>query len=135
MYFGTISQKLAKRIKKETGVEIDISKYNCTLRADEIRKILLHSHGNEDVEKRKMQRIVAKEDIANVPNIITKPDKIEYAGIYQEKPAFRFYKEIDGKVVVVSYVSKKHFDLTVQTIYVKIKEKNLATEADAKSPA
>ena len=45
MYFGAISTDLAERIFNETGV--DAENYNITISSNEIRKILLNSHGDE----------------------------------------------------------------------------------------
>ena len=45
MYFGAIRTDLAERIFNETGV--DAENYNITISSNEIRKILLNSHGDE----------------------------------------------------------------------------------------
>lgn len=45
LYFGAISADLAERILNETGV--DAENYNITISSNEIRKILLNSHGDE----------------------------------------------------------------------------------------
>lgn len=45
MCFGAISTDLAERIFNETGV--DAENYNITISSNEIRKILLNSHGDE----------------------------------------------------------------------------------------
>lgn len=49
MYFGAISTDLAERIFNETGV--DAENYNITISSNEIRKILLNSHGDEKKRK------------------------------------------------------------------------------------
>ena len=61
MYFGTIDQQLANRIYNDTNVNVE--GFNVVLRASEIRKILLHSHGNEAKENARGQRAITKEDI------------------------------------------------------------------------
>lgn len=133
MYFGTIDQQLANRIYNDTNVNVE--GFNVVLRASEIRKILLYSHGNESKENARGQRAITKEDILLIPNIISEPDKIVNAGqTKSNKPAIAFEKTIKGKTTVLSYVSDKHMDLTVQTMY-SGKEKSLPTTADAKSPA
>lgn len=133
MYFGIIDQKLANRIYNDTNVNVE--GFNVVLRASEIRKILLHSHGNDAKENSRGQRAITKEDILLIPQIIAEPDKIINAGhTKSNKPAISFEKTIKGKTTVLSYVSDKHMDLTVQTMY-SGKEKSLPTIADAKSPA
>ena len=52
LYFGAITEDMARKIKQKT--RIDVSDLNCCIRADEIRKILKNSHGNE--KKRKFKR-------------------------------------------------------------------------------
>lgn len=133
MYFGIVDQELANRIYNDTSVNVE--GFNVVLRASEIRKILLHSHGNEAKENSRGQRAITKQDILLIPKIIAEPDKIINAGhTKSNKPAIAFEKTIKGKTTVLSYVSDKHMDLTVQTMY-SGKEKSLPTTADAKSPA
>lgn len=133
MYFGSIPSDLAARIQTETG--IDVNGYNCTLRATEIRKII-KSHGSEKTESPRGQRAIRKQDFLNIPKVIQSPDSIQLGSeLYQGKPVILFSKVIDGKLTVVAYVSRKHMDLTVQTMYAGKKQGNLATAADAKAPA
>ena len=134
MYFGSVPLALAERVMQETGVDVD--GYNCTLRAKEIRKILLYSHGNEAVEALRGQRAITKEDIVLIPEIIQNPDQITLSpDLYEGKPAIHFVKTINGKTTVVAYVSKKHLDLTVQTMYAGKNKGNLATAAGDQAPA
>jgi len=49
-------------------------------------------------------------------------------------PAISFEKTVKGKTTVITYVSDKHMDLSVQTMYAG-KEKSLPTTADVKSSA
>lgn len=134
MYFGAIPKELANRIMQETGV--DVENYNCTLRADEIRKILLKSHGDESKEAARGQRAVTKWDILNIPVVIQSPDTISLGQDTDGgKPSIVFSKQVNGKTTVVSYVSDKHLDLTVKTMYAWAKKGSLPTAADVKSPA
>lgn len=130
IYFGTIPSSLSHRVFQETG--IDINGYNCTIQAQEIRKILLHSHGNEQFENARGQRVITKLDIMSIPQVIESPDRVVLSPrTYEGKPVIQFIKTIDGKTTVVSYVSKKHHDLAVQTMYTSIKKGNLAPATDA----
>ncbi len=67
MYFGRVPFDLAQRVMDETGMDID--GYNCTIQAQEIRKILVHSHGDEAFERARGQRAITKEDIKNIPEV------------------------------------------------------------------
>lgn len=132
MYFGYISSELANEIRDVTGV--DVSNYNCTLRASEIRKIL-KKHGDETSENKRGQRAVTSADFELIPEVIQNPDNIALSEkLFEGKPVIEFSKVIDGKIVVSAYVSK-HLDLTVQSMYAGIKKGNLATVAGEQAPA
>ena len=132
MYFVTISEELAERIKGDTGV--DVEGYNCTVRATEIRKIL-SSHGTIGTESPRGQRAITAEDFVHIPDIIQNPDEIVLAEkLYDNKPVIKFIKSINGKTTVVSYVSQKHMDLTVQTMYSGKNKRSLATTPGEVSP-
>lgn len=132
MYFGAISTDLAERIFNETGV--DAENYNITISSNEIRKILLNSHGDEKKENLRGQRAITEDDILAIPKIIEEADFIELdREKYDGKPIIRFIKTINGKATVVSYVSQKKHDLGVQTMYSSIKKDSLVTAANAKA--
>lgn len=132
MYFGAISTDLAERIFNATGV--DAENYNITISSNEIRKILLNSHGDEKKENLRGQRAITEDDILAIPKIIEEADFIELdRKKYDGKPIIRFIKTINGKTTVVSYVSQKKHDLGVQTMYSSIKKDSLVTAANAKA--
>ena len=132
MYFGAISTDLAERIFNATGV--DAENYNITISSNEIRKILLNSHGDEKKENLRGQRAITEDDILAIPKIIEEADFIELdRKKYDGKPIIRFIKTINGKTTVVSYVSQKKHDLGVQTMYSSIKKDSLVTVANAKA--
>ena len=60
--------------------------------------------------------------------IITNPDEI-YLGDkkFENKPVIIFVKTINGKTTAVTYVSAKHHDLTLQTMYSGKNKESLAT--------
>lgn len=133
MYFGKIGADLAARVFEETG--IDIEGYNCTLRANEVKKILKNSHGDEQVEAMRGQRAVTKEDLMRIPNIIQSPDTIRLdKKLFEGKPVLLFSKTDNGRTTVVSYVSQRHQDLTTQTIYISTKKGSLATTPGGDTP-
>ena len=133
IYFGKISENYASIIRKETG--LDLTGYNCSLSADEIRKIS-KDHGNEQRENNRGQRAVQNRDLLNIPEVMRAPDEIELSEKkYDGKPGIYFKKYIDGKMTVVAVVSDKHLDLRVQTAYVGIKKGNLSTPTGEQAPA
>jgi hypothetical protein len=133
MYFGTIPEDMAARIKKDTGAEV--KGYNFSISENEIRKIF-KSHGSEATEAPRGQRAITEADIASIPKIVQNPDKIILDNmLYNGKPAIKFVKTINGRTTVVSYVSDRHSDLAVQTMYSgKTKDGTLALLTDAQAP-
>ena len=117
---------MAKYIFDKTGLNLE--NYNCSLQANEIRKIIKR-HSNEESEHKQGQRAITNEDILNIPKVIQNPtDIIRSDKDYDGKPAIHFVKQIGiEKTTVVAVVSDKHLDLRVQTEYVGIKKRNLAT--------
>ncbi|MDR2581692.1 MAG: hypothetical protein LBC85_11970 [Fibromonadaceae bacterium] len=53
--------------------------------------------------------------------------------LYRGRPVIKFVKTINGRTTVVSYVSKKSYDLRVQTMYSGKESGALATVTDAKA--
>lgn len=121
MYFGIIPTELAERVKK--NFQVDIEGHNCVLRADEIRKIV-KSHGQISKEADRGQRVVTDIDFGYIPEVIGNPELIENGGMYFNKPVLKFTR---GRRTVVTVVSKKHLDVFTQTMYIREKEKSLAT--------
>lgn len=133
MYFGSIPSNLADRVKTDTGLNVE--GYNCTLRASEVRKII-SDHGSEHTETPRGQRAITVEDLMSIPEIIQSPDEIRRSvDDFEGKPVIEFVKTINGRTTVVAYVSGKHLDLTVQTMYSGKSKGNLATAAGDQAPA
>lgn len=129
IYFGAVDSELAKFIKEKTG--LDLENYNCSLQSDEIRKII-RDHSSEKKEQPRGQRPVTEEDIINIPNVMQDPtDVLLSTKLYDGKPAVHFVQRRGNeKTTVVAVVSDKHLDLRVQTEYVGVKKRNLATPTD-----
>ena len=120
MYFGKVGEDAAKNIFEKTGV--DVRGYNISLKGYEIRKILLNSHGNEKSESMRGQTAIKASDLLKIPEIITNPDYVGLSDkLYNGNKVIEFRKEFDGRTVVISYVSGKHHDLQIQTMYKNIK--------------
>lgn len=127
IYFGKVPDTTAQMVLDKTGV--DVSGHNIALKGYEIRKILLNSHGDEKVEAARGQEPITTDDLKNIPSVITNPDDVSLSEKeYEGKPALLFEKTIDGKNYVVAYVSRKHHDIAIQTMY---KKRSLATAENA----
>lgn len=131
IYFGKVSAELAARVKATTGVEIE--GYNCTLGAYEVSKIFA-KHGNETKESDRGQRALTENDLLEIPVIISEAEEIKLSGTWNGKPVIDFKKINGGKITVSAYVSDKHIDLRVQTMYASKKYKSLATPIGEQAP-
>ena len=127
IYFGKIPDSTSRMVLDKTG--IDVSEHNIALKGYEIRKILLNSHGDAAQEAARGQERITADDLKNIPSIIAKPDNVTLSDKkYEGKPALLFEKKINGQNYIVAYVSRKHKDIAVQTMY---KKRSLATAENA----
>ena len=115
MYLGKITENVSNTIKSTLGINVD--NYNISLKTDDVRKIF-KDHGSEKTEIPRGQVPITENDFLNIPNIINNPDIVSEAGKSpQDKPVIKFEKNINGNNVVVTYVSDKHNNLELQTMY------------------
>jgi len=110
-------------------IEIDLEDYNCSLPAVTIRHAL-NKHGDEASESKHGQRAITADDFLKIPTIIQEYDTVELSPEhYKGREVFLFRKESNGRTTVVTYDSKRHTDLTIQTMYAN-KSGSLATSVD-----
>lgn len=128
MFVGKIANSTANRVK--SILDIDIDNYNISLKNDAIRHTY-NQHSNESETLRGQVPVTAK-DFANIPIIVNEADNIIDAGTNKfGQKAITFEKNIDGNNVVVTYVSKKHKTLELQSFYkFKNNKKSSATVSD-----
>ena len=132
MYFGAIPSDLADEIFDRTGIRVE--GYNCSISAYEVRKIL-KDHGDKSKEAFRGQRAITEDDFVNIPSVIQSPlDISKSSSMYNGKPAIIFKGNSNGQMTVVAVVSDKRLDLFVQTAYVGIKNRNLATPIGEQAP-
>ena len=116
LYFGKISNEIANKIQEQLG--ITVTNYNISLKADTIRHIIMGNHENSHKEILRGQLSITEQDFLKIPDIINNPEMIEYAGLTEQgKTAIKFQKNIDGNIIVVTYVSDKHNNIEIQTMY------------------
>ena len=115
LYFGKIKPDVAKQIRNATSY--DVEGYNCALYSDNIRKIY-KDHGDEQSENLRGQRAVKDEDFFRIPEIISEPEVIESAGMYNKNPVVHFKK--DG-ITIVGIITDGSLDLYTQTMYINKK--------------
>lgn len=111
LYCGKIEETLAERIKKDIGV--DLLNYNVS-----ITSWFENSHSDETKEALRGQTAITPDIVAKFPYVISNYDKVELAGeTKDQRQAIKFEKAIDGKKVVVTYVTKRGMQLQLQTMY------------------
>lgn len=89
---------------------------------------IINEHGEEQTEKLRGQRAITENDFLKIRKIIEEPDDVRLADEeYNGRPVIHFIKEIHGRTTIVSYDSKKHYDLRVQTMYSGQEKRSLAT--------
>lgn len=132
IYFGRIPACYAKVIEQKTGIMTQ--GFNLSIRASEILKIL-KKHGTETSESPRGQVAVTKEKLLLIPKIVMEADDISLSERkFENKDVIIFRKTIDDIEYVVTYVSNKHKDLTVQTMYTrKHKKEKLNTTPSGKT--
>ena len=119
IYYGKINDLLAEQIYEKLG--INVKDYNLPLRASNVRKII-KDHGNAYREKLRGQMPVCMDNFKYIDDIVTGNDSFYYSGITKEgKPSITFEKTIGNKYVVVEYISDKHHNLEVQTMWINKK--------------
>ncbi len=115
LYFGKVSDKVSSKIKNILGINTD--NYNISLKSDTVKHIF-KEHGDTEKENLRGQLQITDDDILNIANVINNYDDVHSSGISNEnKPSITFEKNINGNTVVVTYVSDKHHNLEVQTMY------------------
>ena len=124
IYFGKINDNITREIYEKIG--INLNNYNLSLKASNVRKIL-KDHGNVNTELLRGQVAVLKSDFKYIDAIILENDNFYYSGTTKDgKPSITFEKNINDKYVLVEYISDKHHNLEVQTMW-KNKKKNSVT--------
>lgn len=124
LYFGMVADEIADLVKKK--LDLDIKNFNCALYSDNIRKIF-KDHGDEIKENLRGQRAVLNKDLFLIPKIIGCPDEVEFSGYYNKFPVIKFKKD---DITIVAVISEGVLDLYTQTMYIRKKNRSLATATD-----
>ena len=119
MYLSKIDDKMSRIIYEITGE--NVQNYNISLKTDIVRKIY-KSHGNMIDEYLRGQMPVLIEDFELITTVINNPDYISLSNkkTKQGKSVLLFRKKYDYLLFIVVYISDKHHNLEIQTMY-KIK--------------
>jgi hypothetical protein len=133
LYFGKIGKDLANTIKKE--ININLEDYNISLQANAVRHIF-KNHSSQNIEDKRGQIAITKDDFELIPNIISDCDKLKKVDLTENNNiAIRFEKQFGNRYFLITYISNKNHNLEVKTLWkIKIIKKNSATASDALHP-
>lgn len=98
---GTVSGKVAGKIKKHTGV--DTKGRSLELIADDIAHAI-KGHGNVAAEKARGQVAITADDLKILPIVLQEPTDITHGSIQGGRQSVRFEKKINGTIVAVEIV-------------------------------
>ncbi len=130
LYFGKINSQTASKIK--ILFNIDVENYNVSLKLDNVKHIL-KKHGNQK-EYLRGQVPILESDFELIPYIISNFDTIKRGlKTAQDKPVIICMKQIRINYYLVSYVSNKHHNLEIQTMW-KIKKNSATMNNISKNP-
>lgn len=114
LYVGKVKSKIADFISKNLGINLD--GYNISINRSGIEHSMSH-HGKE-TELLRGQVPLTEDDFKKIPEIINNADNITRGyDTRHNKPTIIFEKNIDGNNIVATYVSDKHHNLELQTMY------------------
>lgn len=115
-----VSQGLVDFVKQKIGV--DISNYQHVIDVSGINHSL-KNHGNKKIENQRGQIAVTNEDFEKIPEIITNPDFVEYAGKDGKgKDVIKFTKTDNGVIYVFEEIRTGRKELAFATMYIKRNE-------------
>ena len=114
---GKAGTREIELLKKELG--IDVSEYNHTLDKSGINHAR-KNHSNEEVEAKRGQVALSEDDFKLIPYIIKTPDTLEYSGKNNKGlETIKYFKELNGVVVIVEEVRTGKKELAFNTMYKK----------------
>lgn len=115
IYFGKITQGLAKEYKDNAGIDVD--GYNLCIHQNEVRKTNKTHGSNEETQG---QKNVDSFDYEKAVLTLSEPDTIQRSEDYKGKPCIKVTKDFRNKYTVVAYVVKEKHDLRFQTMYISL---------------
>lgn len=131
LYYGKINKIVAKKIKKDTGYNIE--KFNLSLQRNNFKHIE-KVHSNIFTESKRGQENITNNDFYLIPTIIKEADKIVKSyKIENNNKSIEFIKKIDRITYhLITYISLKKHNLEIKTFYKNIKQNNINKRVDYK---
>lgn len=129
-YLGKIPDGTAQRVLEETGV--DITGYNAILQSDNIRHIM-KKHGDAATESARGQSPVTVEDIAQIPQVLSSPDRISLSNETDSRGrrVLVFEKLIGDNFVTMQAVTDGNHSIQTDTLFKQKRKNPQGTEYNA----
>lgn len=87
------------------------------MQANAVRHIF-KNHSDQNIEVKRGQIAITKEDFELIPNIISDCDKLKNVGLTEKNNiAIRFEKQFGDKYFLVTYISNKNHNFEVKTLW------------------
>lgn len=116
-YLGKVTNSVAAKIKSLLGIEVKNRKH--VLSDNDIRH-MMKQHSNQEIESRRGQIAITKEDIKNIPDIINHPDDITKGTDNKLGQTIRYIKRYnDNTTNVVEVVPDNSNALIIKTMWKK----------------
>ena len=117
---ATVSKNASQMISQEVG--IDVSGWVHGIDEAAIRHIL-RRHGNAEVEAKRGQKAVTKQDIEGLDRVLDQPDSVEYGGTNEKgNETIVIKKEIDDQTICIQELRTGHKKLAIVSMWIKKKK-------------
>ncbi|MBF0592623.1 MAG: hypothetical protein HQL02_11105 [Nitrospirae bacterium] len=113
---GKVSGGNVQAVKAATG--IDLTGYERTIDSNHIKHILIE-HSDPKREAARGQRVVTKEDIQKIPEIVESPTKISLGKTKRGLDAIIYEKKINGYTYYIEEVRTRKHNIATTTMYIK----------------
>jgi hypothetical protein len=122
-----VTQNIAKKILEVSGIEV--SGYQHSIDRTAVNHAL-NNHGGTSAEVNRGQLPINEEDMLLLPEVLTHPDNLYYAGKNKlGLDVIRYEKEINGNIIAFEEIRNGRKELALATVYKKKSEKVSETPA------
>lgn len=133
-YLGKVPDDVAQRVYHDTGV--DIRGYTAVLHGDSVRH-MFKNHGDTAKEATRGQIALTPEAAANIPQILSAPDRVSLSGNTDARglPTLLFEKEIGDYYITAQAVADGTHSIQTDTLYIRKKKNPQDTVSNTSSTA
>lgn len=133
-YLGKVPDDVAQRVYHDTGV--DIRGYTAVLHGDSVRH-MFKNHGDTAKEATRGQIALTPEAAANIPQILSAPDRVSLSGNTDARglPTLLFEKEVGDYYITAQAVADGTHSIQTDTLYIRKKKNPQDTVSNTSSTA